>query len=448
MKHLVLILALVASGWSQSVDSAPPEQSPLPWQPTVNGSSGSLAFSWELERTNLLSGGLTLNATYDDNALPSSPSRVGSIGGSVMPNISIAETRDKMQMSLNYSPGFALNQRLPQRSSSDHDLDFDFFYRIAERLAMHVEDSLVDTNSSFQHFDLNPTSPGGNVAQQPNNSTITPLSHQLTSISNLDVMYQVSEATTAGVSGSFNKLSFADVLEGGGSAANLMDDESWSAGAFYSYRLSPRNTLGATYTLRRISTFGDIREHATSQSVLTFYRLQLRSRMTLTFFVGPDHVSTNDRFLYLGFFPVSVNQRRWTADEGATWGWEGQRTSSQISFLHHVTDGGGLTGAVQLYSATAGLRRQLSAGWIGEAGLNYGKNDPLGFQYFGSAFWSITGTAALNRTIGEHFELGVHYGRAFQGYPGNPGPTVQALSNNHNLGWVSLGYHFAHPLGR
>jgi hypothetical protein len=447
MKHnlaVTFILVLCAAqSWSQSDSSQ--SNNPPPYHPSVNGDSGSLAFSSEAERINLLSGGFTLSSTYDDNAFSSPKDPIGSVGYMVMPNLSIVESTARTRWALNYNPGFIWNQRGSSQYQADHNLDFNSQYRVTERLTARIHENFVDESSSFDELNQNPLLPGTNVLSQPNPSVLTPLTNQKFSITNADLVDQTGEATNIGASGNFNKLSFQDTISG---PVQLLNNESWGGDAFCSHYFTARQSLGVTYTFQNIATFGEILEHAQTQSMLLYYTVNLRPGVTLSLFSGPDHTITKDQFAYdLGpvAVPITQHQSMWLADEGATFGWQGQQTSVRIDLIHHVTDGAGGTGAVQLYSAVAGVRRQLSRAWTGDIALNYDHNNPLS-HYFGNAFADYVGSAGLDRTIGEHFSVAVRYGRYFQRFEAF-GTNSSNYSANHNRAWVSFSYHFSHPLG-
>jgi hypothetical protein len=449
MKQAVAIpfffLFLAVQGWAQSDASQSSNQAP--YHPIVNGDSGSLAFAGEAERVNLLSGGVSLSSTYDDNALPSATgNKISNVGYLVNPSLSIVEQRSQTLWSVNYNPGFLWNQRLPERYMADHNLDFNFQYRITENLSARVHDSFIDQSTSFDALNQNPLLPGGNLLNAPNPSTLTPLTTQLTNVTNLDLVDRIGEGTNIGISGNFNKLNFSDTSA---SPVELFDNKAWGGQAFYTHHLSDRHSIGVTYTFQDIATFGQILEHSQTQSVLLFYTLNMRPGVTMSVFAGPDHTTTNDHFLYsLGpvSFPIYQAASMWLADEGATFAWQGQQTSARVNLIHHVTDGGGLTGAVQLYGATVGLRRQMSRSWTADVELNYGDNNPLS-HYYGNAFSGFGGNLGLNKTLGEHFSVGMRYGRNLQRYESYGITSSSSFSTNHNQAWLSVTYHFSRPLG-
>jgi len=352
----------------------------------------------------------------------------------------------RSQLSFAYNPGFVWNQRIDPQTEINQNLDFNWQYRLREHLTARIHDHFVDQSTSFNQLNANPLQPAGNVLNQPNPSVITSLASELANITNVDLMDQIGEGTNIGVSGSFNKLNFRDT---GNSTTQLWNNESWSGQAFYSHHLSARHSVGVTYTLQKIATFGQVQEHTQSQSVQLFYTLNVKPGVTLSIFAGPDRSTTNDVLqLNLGLGTIAINNTvsRWLVDEGATFAWQGQKTSARINLIHHVTDGGGLTGAVQLYSGIFDLRRQMSRTWTGDFALSYGNNDPLSHTS-GSAFTSFSGTIGVERTLGEHVSVATRYGRYLQqsqeyGVTGTPN-----FWANHNQAWVTVSYHFSRPLG-
>jgi hypothetical protein len=446
---LTITLLLVFSAihaWSQTDTSQSSGQTP--WHPTMNGESGSLAFSSEAERVNLLTGGVTLGGTYDDNAFNTFNDHVGSLGYTVMPNLSLVEERSRTLLTLNYNPGFLWSQRSPVQYSAGQNVDFNLQWRLTERLSAKIHENFVDQNTAFSQLNEVPLLSSGIVLNQPNQSTITPLTTVVTNAPTLDVMDQIGEATSIGVTGTFYKLNYHDTSS---SPVPLFDNESWSGQAFYSHHLSAQYTVGVTCTFQKFATFGQILEHGQTENLVLFYRVDFKPGVFLSVFAGPDHSMVNDQFqlvLVPGIsVPVNQTNSMWLIDEGLTFGWQGQRTTARINLVHHVTDGGGLAGAVQLYSATLGLRRQMSKTLSGDLAVNYGDNDPLSHSYGNSTFAGYGGTIGVDRTLGAHFSVGMRYGRSSQRFEQYLTTTVPSFPANHNQGWITVSYRFSRPLG-
>lgn len=449
MKHIWAIPLLFAVSavqvWSQTDSSQASNQTA--WHPTVNGDTGSLAFSPESQRVNLLTGGVTFSGTYDDNAFSTYRDHIGSAGAMITPNLSITEQRTRSVVTLNYNPGFLWSQESPVHSEESQNVDFNTQYRLTERVTVRIHQTFIDQNTLFNQLNEVPLLSGGNVLAQSNQSTFTPLTTTITDASDLDLVDQIGEGTSIGVTGTFNKLKFKDSSN---SPLDLFDNQAWSGQAFYSHHLSARHTLGVTYTFQKFATFGQILEHTQSQNVLLFYRVDFKPGVFVSIFAGPDHSIANDKFqLNLGPISVPVNQTNamWLVDEGINLGWQGQRTSALLNLVHHVTDGGGLAGAVQLYSATLGLRRQLSNALTADLAANYGDNDPLSHSYGTSTFAGYGGTIGLSRTLGANLSVGMRYGRYSQKFEQFQSTTVPSFPANHNQAWITVTYRFTRPLG-
>jgi hypothetical protein len=420
-----------------------------PWLPNaVNGEVGRLAFVPEMGRVNLLSAGVNFGSSYDDNTFSNNANPVGNLNFMVTPNISIQESRVRTLWGLAYTPGFAWNQRLSSRNETNHNLDFNFQYRITERLTTRIRDTFNDSTTSYDRIYLNPVVPGGNLLYQPNQSVVTPLAKRLSNLVDLDLLYQLGELTTIAVSGNFNKLHFHDAENNG--LVQLIDSETGGGQVSLMKRLSGRHSIGVTYNFEKIASLAQIRDHTTTQSVLGFYTIDLKPHVTLSLFAGPDRTITNDRFTFvLGPFliPVSTTDQRWLVDEGATFAWQGMRNSISANFIHHVSDGGGLVGAVQTYTVNAGVRRQFASRWTGDVGLSYGNNDPLSSLY-GNSFSAITASAGFQKSLGERLSVGLRYARSYQAFQNTARTFPGSTNSDHNQAYFTISYQFTHPLGR
>jgi hypothetical protein len=441
----LLLTSLATQAWAQTDSSQSSSQTP--WHPTMNGESGSLAFLPEAQKVNLLSGGFTVAGTFDDNAFSTFDDHVGSFGYTVTPNLSITEMRPQTLFTLNYSPSFLWSQRSPVEYQWGQNADSTFQARLTERATVRMHENFVDESTAFSQLNEVPLLTGGVVLNQSNQSVITPLTTARTNASTVDLMDQVGEDTSVGATGTFNKLDFEDT---GPSAAPLFDNQSWSGQVFYSHHLSPQHTAGVTFTFQKFSTFGQILEHTQSENAILYYRVDFRPGVFASVFAGPDHSIANDQYqltLAPGVsLPVSQTNSMWLLDEGITFGWQGQRTSARVNLVHYVTDGGGLAGAVRLYSGQFDVRTQLSKTLTAELALNYGDDDPLSHAYGNTTFAGYGGTIGLERMLGDHFTVGMKYGRYSQKFEQFPA-TTPTFPADHNQGWITITYRFTRPLG-
>jgi hypothetical protein len=168
-----------------------------------------------------------------------------------------------------------------------------------------------------------------------------------------------------------------------------------------------------------------------------FYTLYLQRTVSFSLFGGPQYSDT-----YGGLFPAF---RSWSPGGGGSVNWQGQRNALIVSYSRKISDGGGLQGAVTYNAADASIRHQFTAGFSGSVGANYSVNKVLDAVLPNSnGGHSISGTATLQRSIGEHFSATAGYLRLQQSYD------IPAISNvpERDRIWLSLGYQFQRALGR
>jgi hypothetical protein len=374
-----------------------------------------------------------LASTYDDNAFSNNADKVGNVGYMVLPNISLRESRPRTDLIFSYSPGFTFNQRIAPQYTAAHELNLNFQYRLTEHVTARLHDDLIYGTNSFDRLNETPFEPGGSVLHQPNTAMLTPITNQLRNSAGADLIDQIGRGTMIGASGYFSRLHF---LGSSTAAMGLLDNQFWSGDAFYSTRISRRSSLGATYSYQDVATLGSIEERTNSNTLLLFYTLYPKPGATLSFFAGPSY--TRDKY-------ASSTQTMWLVDGGFTLGWQGIRTSLQLTAIRTASDGGGLMGTVRTYSVNAGLRRQLTRRLLGTLNLAYSYNNPF-VNPSTSNFYAVDGTAGMERTIGQRLSVAILYGRSHQTF-GSSGSLANIVSD-HNQGWATISYRFSRPLGR
>jgi hypothetical protein len=417
----------------------------------ISGRLGSMAFTSEAENTNLLTAGVTVSTTYNDNALSDNAHPVGSFGYNISPSISISESRPSLGLMLEYAPGFAQDQLSSNQYS--HRVFFDIKYRLTEALSLRVGDIFIDTNTTFKGLIQNPLLPGGNVLQQPNDSVITPVVHMRTNSTPVDLIYQPNPHTIMGVGGTFNDSHFGHTTSG---TEVLFNGKSGFANAHYSHLLWGRsNWLGATYTFSRIVTYGQAHEGTDNHSVLLRYIFAPSEHTSISVFAGPRRTSVDDHFvltlLVKGIpipIPITVKTANWGVDAGATAGWRDSRNSFSASFRRRISDGGGLTSAVSSNAASIEFRRQLTEHLFGNIWLRYATNNSLSPFFGNGSFRTAEILPGLQYTLSEHVNLALNYARDHQSRNSTFGPAPSSRITDYDRILFSISYSFTHPLGR
>jgi hypothetical protein len=204
--------------------------------------------------------------------------------------------------------------------------------------------------------------------------------------------------------------------------------------------------VGVNYQYQRLISYPTEGLNETqTHAILFFYTLYATPTFSVSFFGGPQHSDTVQPPLP----PLNVQlpaARAWTPAAGASLSWQGRLNSVAVSYKHIISGGGGLFGAVLMDSASLSLQQQIARSLSGSLGAGYTQNNILGsLLSAGNDGHTVSGTASLQKQLGEHFNAQVGYTRLHQSYGG-----VAVLSTNPdtNRGFVSVSYQFSRPLGR
>lgn len=410
--------------------------------PPVSGATYPTVFAAE-ERSNYLRGGVTFTTAYSDNVLGATDTNpVSDVSYSVWPTIALDETTSRMHTVLTYAPGFTFYQRLSSRNEADQNAAIDFEYRLSPHVTFAARDGFQKSSNVFNQPGFGAEGPVSGGIQEPNQSVIAPIADRLSNFGNVGISYQFAANSMIGASGTFSNLHYPDPAE----VPGLFDSASQGGSAFYSVRVSKRNYLGATYEYQRLLSYPQPGTNQTqTHALLVFYTLYPSSRFSVSIFGGPQYAEVGRQFSDTVSTPTPASTS-WNPAAGGSLSWQGLRTSMALSYEHLISAGGGLIGAVQMDSASASLRQQLSRMLSASVAGGYAQNDVLAATpLISSNGHTVSGTALLQQQLGQHFNLQLGYTRLHQDYS-----TVAVLATNPNTNreFVSIAYQFSRPLGK
>ena len=448
-----LLLLPVSSLWAQvnsnSSQSALEVQGPgstddqMKVPPPVSGRSYPTEGSSE-ERSNYLRGGMTFTSAYTDNAL-------GSVGGkpesdvsySVGPVLALDETTSRLHLVLTYAPGFTFYQRVSSRNEADQNVSFDLHYRLSPHVTFSARNGFMKTSNVFNQPNVTPAEAVSGGTQEPNLSVIAPIADLLSNTGTVGISYQFAANGMVGATGSFTYLHYPNPAE----VPGLFDSNAQAGSVFYSFRLSKMHYVGATYQYQRLLGYpNEGRSETQTHALLLFYTLYASSRLSISFFGGPQHSDTVEPSLP----PLQLHLpavRAWTPAAGASMSWQGRLNNIAVSYSRVISDGGGLFGAVQMNSANASFRQQLTRRLSGALGASYTQNDVLAsaLSSVGNSGHSIAGNASLQQQFGQHINVLLGYTRLHQDYSN---VAVLAATPDTNREFISISNQFSRPLGR
>lgn len=410
--------------------------------PPVSGQAYPTQVTSE-ERSNYLRGGLAFTGAYTDNALGSvRGTPVSDVSYSVGPSLALDETRSRLHFVLTYAPGFTFYQRTSSRNEADQNVSFDLHYRLSPHVTFVAQDGFLKTSNVLNQQNF---APGGGVyggAQEPNFSVIAPVADLLSNSGNLGINYQFAANGMIGANGSFTNLHYPNPAE----VPGLFDSSSQAGSAFYSLRISKMNYIGATYQYQRLIAYPMLGQSETqTHALLFFYTLYATTRLSISFFGGPQHSNTIEP-PQPPLLTQGATVRAWTPAAGASLSWQGRLNNIALSYSRVISSGGGLVGAVQINSASAAFRQQITRYLSASLAGGYTQNDVLATALAAANNGhSASGTASLQQQLGPHVNLQLGYMRLHQVYSS---VAVLAATPDTNREFVSISYQFSRPLGR
>lgn len=386
-------------------------------------------------RANYLRGGLVFTSAYDSDATTGANGQpVSDESYSIWPTIALDETRSRLHWTLSYSPGYTFYQHTSSLDAANQNLAVGFKYRLSPHVTLSLRDSFLKTSSVLNQPSSDAPTVSGGVSV-PNNSVIAPIADLITNNANATLTYQFSANGMIGASGTFTNLHYPNPSQ----VPGLFDSSSRGGSAFYNHRLSKMHYIGATYQYQTFLSYPSGAQSETrTQSIFLFYTLYFKPTLSLSLFGGPQYSNTQQ-------FELPASQS-WSPAGGASFGWQGKLTSFAASYSQTINGGGGLVGAVHAYSTSGSVRRQITRNLSAAITANYANNKILdGLPQYNNNGHTVSGTASLQRQIGEHFSAGMQYTRLHQSYN-----EVAAIAStpDHNRGAVNLSYQFSRSLGK
>jgi hypothetical protein len=412
--------------------------------PPVSGQSYPTSFS-SVERSNYLRGGLAFSSAYTDNAVgPVNGHPVSDVSYSVAPFLTLDETTPRLHLGLTYAPGFTFYQRESYLNEEDQNASINLQYRLSPHVTFSARDGFQKSSNVFNQPDLASATAVSGSTQEGNFSVIAPIADRLSNSGNVGLTYQFAANSMVGAGGTFTNLHYPNQAT---EVPGLFDSSSQGGLAFYSVRVSKINYFGATYQYQRLVSYPAPGTNETqTHALLLFYTVYPTKRFSISVFGGPQYADVGPQFSDTASTPPTPAFRSWNPSAGGSLGWQGRQSSLALSYSHLISSGGGLIGAVKMDSVSASIHQQFSRMLSASVGGGYAQNDVLtATPLTGGNGHTVSGTASLQRQVGQHFNLQLGYTRLHQDYSN---VAVLAATPDTNREFVSISYQFSRPLGR
>jgi hypothetical protein len=394
--------------------------------------------------TNVFQVRLAAGVRFDDNAALGSFEKRSDVGYSFTPNVAFVQTRKRLDWGLSYGPGVDISEHQLYEDQFTNNFGGHFTWAISRHGVLSAQENYILSTNPFQQFGSQPftTTPGPIVA--PNQSIYLSNIRRKTNMSQAQYSYQLGAHTTFGMGGNYNLSHYADT-SGSGTPAPLINSQIASGQAYLSHQFTPRNQVGFQYG-GQVLKFPQANSRTTTHTFLIFDEIKLTPHSNLSVYGGPEYsLTSNQVVLNLGFvlvtIPVKANTWSWSA--GGIYTLNGRRGAMVLNYSRRVSDGGGLTGAVELNGGSADFRWKLSPRWNLGLNLAAADNQLLAVKIGQNELLTYSASVSLSRQLYQHLFMNLFFERLNQ-----TGALTGLAAGNHNIAGVSISYDFLKPIGR
>jgi hypothetical protein len=379
---------------------------------------------------------LTARPAYYDNLLPGYGAQpISDVAYSIRPSIEFDRLTPRLHQKWIYLPGFTLYQRTSARNEADQSAALDLQYRLSLHTTISGQDNFQKTSNIFNQSSLSGQPVSGAPPSSPAD-VIAPFADRLTNTANAAVAYQAWKNAMIGGGGTTAIYNYLNQPQSSG----LYNSTSRGGSAFYSYRLSGTQYIGATYRYVRIlgqSMLGQL--EIQTHTVYIFYNASLGERLSLSLSAGPQYYDYAQS-------PLPTSSSLEPAVMGSM-SWRGSHASFAANYSRSVTGGGSLLGALSSNAASVSAHWQLTRSWTVGSTASYAiyKNvTPLSLSTSQGGH-SISGTVSLDRSLSDHFRAQLGYQRLHQSYN-----SIAAITSDPDTdsAFISISYQLKKPLGR
>ena len=402
--------------------------------PPVSGQNYPTAFAGATEE-NYLRGGFSFSSAYSSNIAGTS-NPVGDMSYSFWPSIAVDKTAPLLHLVLSYSPGFTVYQKTSAYNQANQNFALNLQYRISPRLSISVLEGFNKSSNIFDQPTPLAVSPVSGSPPPIGLGVIAPLADQMSNSTFAQLVYQLGEASSIGVSGTFGTQHYLNSQQSSG----LYNSQSASGSVFYSHRIGQRYYIGANYQYQNVLSFQTNLPgtHTEIQAMSAFLSVFLKPTVSISVSVGPQH--------YAGTQPPFAPVSSWSPLLTVSGSWQGQRTTVSASFSRTVSGAGGLNGIFHSTAVNVSANWKVSRNWSAGVGAGYADNTSLTPLFLSSnAGRTVVGTVSAQRTLGEHASIQFGYNWTNQTY--EQIAPVASIPNTNRV-FMSLSYQFTRPLQR
>lgn len=398
----------------------------------------------DMQPTNVFQLRLAVGARYDDNAVLGSVPKRSDIGYGITPNLAFVQTLRRLDWGVSYGPGVDISQHGFFQDQFTNNFGGHVTWLLSRHSSFSAQENFILSTDPFQQFGTQPytTTPGPTVA--PNQSIFLSNFKRRSSVSQAQYSYQLAAHTTFGMGGAFDLEHYENTAKSG-AVTSLINSQVASGQAYISQQITPRDHLGFQYSAQ-VLKFQQFNALTTTHTFQIFDEFRLSPHSSFTVYGGPEYsLVSNQVQLNFGFFIVTIpiKTNTWTWSAGGIYSVSGRRGAMVLNYSRRVSNGGGLTGAVELNGGSADFSWKLSKNWNLKLDGAAADDQLLAVTTGASELRTYSATIGVSRRIFKDVSMNLFFERLNQ-----IGNLTGLASGNHNLAGVSISYDFVKPVGR
>jgi len=320
----------------------------------------------------------------------------------------------------------------------DHSANLQYQVRVSPRTAINVQNAFSRSTNVFDgSYPFIAGGLAGN-AQAPFQAVIAPFADQLRDVGNGSFSHQFTANAMVGAGGTVAIYNYPNPSQ----SAGLYNSNGGGGSAFYARRFAHEQYVGVSYDYQiavgNLTTISS-QINAQTQAVLPFYTVYFNRTFSMSVTAGVQNINVAQtaQATFSSWIPAAV----------VSLGWQGNRGNIAGSYLHTATTGGGLLGAYISNNVNGLGGWKITKTWTAEIAAAYARidaaNQLVGLQ--NESGDSLSASATVRHTMGNHFNFEVGYDRLHENYTGISAVTTSPDSNRY---YGAFTYEYRKPLGR
>ena len=443
MTKLSILAAVLSLGLANTAFAQEPEPpKPMVQEETgpahLGGEAPPLAIGSDIESRNVLVGGVSLGAAYDNRGLYNTTTSTfsGDARYFVQPSIAFQRAYATGNWTLSYTPGVSYDSNNQNNTQYTQNLAGDVTWKPSERLQVHARQDYSLTDNPFETVGRVDLLPGLGGPLGPNYNGVLSDTKRTSLVSNLDLAYRVGEHSAVGFTGGFQKYNY-EATTSSTTPFPYVNSEVISGSAFYSHQFSEVVNAGVQLAYTDIYSTGAEVARTQAPAPMLFLKLTPNSQTEITLYAGPEYARTREVIATL-----PVYEHHWFPTYGATLAWSGRRNAFNVQGMQRISNGSGVLEAVKDTNAGAGYRVRIAPRLLTELRANWSDQKAIGLVSSGAYFQSLWAGGGPVFELTRLLSL-----RGDVAYVHQEQHGIGPVAGNHLLVQGSLEYRFRKGLG-